>query len=70
MNAAKAGTTQRYSIRVMIVGEGTAGKTSLFRRLINTEIDKNEMSTDGINIERRKGQVNVHTGTWSFPKGK
>ncbi|CAC5377871.1 unnamed protein product [Mytilus coruscus] len=69
LKATQSGTTQRYYIRVMIVGESSAGKTCLFRRLMNKPID-DVISTDGLDIERRKCQVDVKTGEWYFLTSK
>ncbi|CAG2246264.1 unnamed protein product [Mytilus edulis] len=60
LKAANTGTTTRYNIRVMIVGKQSAGKTCLLRRLMNEEID-DVISTDGINIERRKCHIDIKT---------
>lgn len=65
LKAAKSGTNKRYNIRVMIVGENSVGKTCLLRRLMNEEID-DVRSTDGINIERRKCQIDIDNGQWHF----
>lgn len=65
LNAAKSGTTKRCNVRVMIVGEKSAGKTCLLRRLMNEGID-DVKSTDGINIERRKCQIDLWTEKWHF----
>ncbi|CAG2188075.1 unnamed protein product [Mytilus edulis] len=65
LKAAKSGITKRHTIRVMIVGEKSVGKTCLLRRLMDEEIDDVE-STDGINIERRKCQIDIETGKWHF----
>ncbi|VDI72377.1 Hypothetical predicted protein [Mytilus galloprovincialis] len=67
LKAANSGTTKRYNIRVMIVGKQSAGKTCLLRRLMNEEID-DVISTDGINIERRKCLIDIKTGVWHFYK--
>ncbi|CAG2212157.1 unnamed protein product [Mytilus edulis] len=67
LKAANSGTTKRYNIRVMIVGKQSAGKTCLLRRLMNEEID-DVISTDGINIERRKCHIDIKTGVWHFYK--
>lgn len=69
LKAAKSGTTKRYYIRVMIVGEESVGKTCLLRRLMNENID-DVTSTVGIDIERRKCQVEIDTGKWNFASGK
>ncbi|CAG2217722.1 TTN [Mytilus edulis] len=67
LKAANTGTTTRYNVRVMIVGKQSAGKTCLLRRLMNEEID-DVISTDGINIERRKCHIDIKTGVWHFYK--
>ncbi|CAG2235186.1 TTN [Mytilus edulis] len=66
LKAAKSGTAIRYECRVMIVGENEVGKTCLLRRLMNEKID-DVRSTDGINILRRKCQINIQSGEWQFP---
>ena len=38
-------------VKVLVVGEGGAGKTSLVKRLRGKEFDKNEKKTHGINID-------------------
>ncbi|VDI73379.1 Hypothetical predicted protein [Mytilus galloprovincialis] len=60
LKATKSGTQKRYHIRVLIVGENSVGKTCLLRRLLNEPID-DVQSTDGLDIERRKCQVDVET---------
>lgn len=69
LRAAKSGTGKRYYIRVMIVGESSAGKTCLLRRLMNKQIN-DVKSTDGIDIDRRTCQIDVNTGDWHFSTGK
>lgn len=69
LKATKSGTTQRYNIRVMIVGKNSAGKTCLLRRLMNKSID-DVISTDGLDIERRKCKVDVKTGEWDLSDSK
>ncbi|CAC5384611.1 unnamed protein product [Mytilus coruscus] len=65
LKAARSGTKKRYYIRVMIVGESSAGKTCLLRRLMDKKID-DVKSTDGIDIERWTCQIDVTTGEWKF----
>ncbi|MEL7145295.1 MAG: COR domain-containing protein [Bacteroidota bacterium] len=38
-------------IKVILIGDPKAGKTSLLKRLKNDDFDENEVQTDGINIE-------------------
>ncbi|CAC5389054.1 unnamed protein product [Mytilus coruscus] len=66
LKASKSGTTQRYCIRVIIVGGSSAGKTCLLRRLMKKPIE-DVISTDGLDIEKRKCQVDIKTGEWHFP---
>lgn len=69
LKAAKSGITKQHTIRVMIVGEKSVGKTCLLRRLLNENIN-DVKTTDGINIERRKCQIDIETGEWHFLSGK
>lgn len=41
-------------VKVMLVGDGGAGKTSLVKRLMGQRFDKNESQTHGININQWK----------------
>lgn len=68
LKATESGITKRQTIKVMIVGSESAGKTCLLRRLMNKEID-DVKSTDGINIERGKCQIDIKTGEWHFCSG-
>lgn len=38
-------------IKVILIGDAKAGKTSLLKRLKNNNFDENEVQTDGVNIE-------------------
>ena len=38
-------------IKVILIGDAKAGKTSLLKRLKNNDFDENEVQTDGVNIE-------------------
>ncbi|MBD2141376.1 leucine-rich repeat domain-containing protein [Anabaena sp. FACHB-1250] len=55
--------------KVLLVGQGTVGKTSLVKRLINNTFDANESKTNGINIENWRLEVNQQTirlNIWDF----
>ncbi|MGC4092906.1 MAG: COR domain-containing protein [Polyangiaceae bacterium] len=52
-----AGTRALLEAKVLVVGQGAVGKTSLVRRLVRDEYDPHELKTDGIRIE-----------TWSIPE--
>ncbi|CAG2201782.1 LRRK2 [Mytilus edulis] len=65
LQAAKSGTTKRYHIRVMIVGENSSEKTYLLRRLMNEKIEVS-LSSDRLDIKRRQCKINVKTDEWYF----
>jgi hypothetical protein len=46
-------------VKIILVGEGSAGKTSLVKRLLNQSFDDNENTTHGISIN----SLTVETGT-------
>ena len=55
--------------KVLLVGQGTVGKTSLVKRLINNTFDANESKTQGINIENWHLEVNgqnIRLNIWDF----
>jgi internalin A len=55
--------------KVLLVGQGTVGKTSLVKRLINNTFDANESKTQGINIENWDLEVNgqnIRLNIWDF----
>lgn len=55
--------------KVLLVGEGGAGKTSLVKRLCEGKFDPNEEPTDGINISRWTAPINdtsLEIKFWDF----
>ncbi|WP_353931895.1 COR domain-containing protein [Okeanomitos corallinicola TIOX110] len=55
--------------KVLLVGQGTVGKTSLVKRLIENKFDANESKTEGINIQNWYLEVNQQTirlNVWDF----
>ncbi|NJR23767.1 MAG: GTP-binding protein [Richelia sp. CSU_2_1] len=55
--------------KVLLVGQGSVGKTSLINRLINNKYNPNEPQTDGLNITNWQITVNtknVKLNIWDF----
>lgn len=56
-------------VKVLLVGEGGAGKTSLVKKLLGDEIDGNEPQTQGINIRKwmvKNGELEIEANFWDF----
>jgi internalin A len=61
-------------IKIIVVGQGAAGKTSVIRRVINNNFDANESKTEGISINRwqitnqskNKDQQKISLNIWDF----
>ncbi|MGF1936699.1 MAG: COR domain-containing protein [Nostoc sp. ChiQUE02] len=55
--------------KLLLIGQGSVGKTSLIKRLISNEYDKNQSQTDGLNVETWNVQVNskdIRLNVWDF----
>ncbi|MEA5621149.1 COR domain-containing protein [Cronbergia sp. UHCC 0137] len=55
--------------KVLLVGQGSVGKTSLVKRLIENKFDPNEVKTEGINIQNwhiEVNQQNIQLNIWDF----
>jgi internalin A len=55
--------------KVLVVGQGSVGKTSLVKRLIENSYDAHERKTEGINIENWQMTVNeqsIRLNVWDF----
>ncbi len=56
-------------VKVLVVGDGAAGKTSLVKRILREEYDPNEPQTHGINInpwEIEDGKEKIKVRFWDF----
>ncbi len=56
-------------VKILLVGEGGAGKTSLVKRLFEEEVDGNEPQTQGINIRKwivENGEQEIKANFWDF----
>jgi hypothetical protein len=56
-------------VKVLLVGDGAAGKTSLVKRLLDQDFDKNESQTHGINIntmEITQNNCKIKIHLWDF----
>ncbi len=55
--------------KVILVGQGAVGKTSLVKRLMTDEFDPEEHKTEGIDIKRwgvKVGRQEVQLNVWDF----
>ncbi|PML06262.1 COR domain-containing protein [Vibrio lentus] len=63
-------TTQLNEAKIIFVGDGGVGKTSLMKRLVRDEFDDKESQTDGIEIEPYKVDLGeegiVNASIWDF----
>ena len=65
----KETTLPLNEVKVLLVGEGAAGKTSLVKRLLGKKFDKKESQTHGINIntwEITVDKTNIKVRLWDF----
>ncbi|TFI53037.1 GTP-binding protein [Mastigocladus laminosus UU774] len=62
-------TRPLHEAKLLLVGQGSVGKTSLIERLIRNNYDKNQSQTDGLNVETWNVQVNskdIRLNVWDF----
>jgi len=55
--------------KLLLVGQGSVGKTSLINRLLNDEFDRNESQTDGLAVHDWQIHVNskdIRLNVWDF----
>lgn len=71
------GRAKNYEAKLVVVGNGRIGKTSLTKRLISNTFDENEPSTHGIRIEKfhlplsnnplqNQEPIHLKINTWDF----
>ena len=58
-NALKTGKVKVYRARIMLIGQDRAGKTSLKNSFLGLPFDPKEQSTDGIDLDPSKFEVDV-----------
>nr|WP_242039802.1 COR domain-containing protein [Anabaena sphaerica] len=55
--------------KLLLIGQGSVGKTSLIERLIRNKYENNQPQTDGLNVETWNVQVNskdIRLNVWDF----
>ncbi len=55
--------------KLLLIGQGSVGKTSLIERLIHNQYDQNQPQTDGLNVQTWNVQVNskdIRLNVWDF----
>ena len=69
--ALKKGKVRVYRGRVMLIGQNRAGKTSLKKSLLGISFDPGEPSTDGIEVDPSKFEVDVdRVMNWQLVKNE
>ena len=58
-NALKTGKVKVYRARIMLIGQDRAGKTSLKKSFLGLPFDPEENSTDGIEVDPSKFEVDI-----------
>ena len=58
-NALKTGKVKVYRARIMLIGQDRAGKTSLRKCFLGLPFDPEEQSTDGIEVDPSKFEVDT-----------
>ena len=58
-NALKSGKVKVYRARIMLIGQDRAGKTSLKKSFLGLPFDPEEESTDGIEVDPSKFEVDI-----------
>jgi internalin A len=62
-------TRPLHEAKLLLIGQGSVGKTSLIERLIRDKYNNNQPQTDGLNVETWNVQVNskdIRLNVWDF----
>ncbi|MEI6443471.1 MAG: COR domain-containing protein, partial [Nostocales cyanobacterium ELA583] len=62
-------TRPLHEAKLLLIGQGSVGKTSLIERLIRNKYNNNQPQTDGLNVETWNVQVNskdIRLNVWDF----
>ena len=68
--ALKDGSVKVYRGRILLIGQDRAGKTSLKKSLLGQPFDPKEQSTEGIEVDPSKFEIDVHlVKSWHSTSG-
>ncbi|BAY17153.1 small GTP-binding protein domain-containing protein [Anabaenopsis circularis NIES-21] len=62
-------TRPLHEAKLLLIGQGSVGKTSLIEQLIRNQYDKNQPQTDGLNVENWNVHINskdIRLNVWDF----
>ena len=62
-------TRPLHEAKLLLIGQGSVGKTSLIERLIRNQYDKNQSQTHGLNVETWNVQIDskdIRLNVWDF----
>ena len=62
-------TRPLHEAKLLLIGQGSVGKTSLIERLVRDKYNNNQPQTDGLNVETWNVQVNskdIRLNVWDF----
>ena len=66
----KNGYVKVYRGRILLIGQDRAGKTSLKKSLLGLPFDPKEQSTEGIEVDPSKCEIDVHqVNSWHSTSG-
>ena len=65
----RSGVRPLHEAKLLLVGEGSVGKTSLIQRLLHGRFQMDERITEGINVEQwqvQVGKAEINLNVWDF----